>query len=163
MKIFEATKFIRKYIRDRYNPFIYSLLYCYLRTSFFDKRSGKYAHFKGEIVGTYCYYKGDREYLAVVVDKTTYEVSITNFIKYVRNNYYLYNFLVETFGNLDILSTLFGNYELHEIRKLIDFMKKYNLKSPDLVLKTQLEILTIVTYGKIGDDWEFLFNKLCLL
>ena len=90
-----ASKFIRAYAKYEYNPFIIEWLGKYLASSYFDKTRNKYAHFEGRVLKTELYCKNNKDYLRVTCKPyvgsylpiITYNLSISNFIKYIRNNY----------------------------------------------------------------------------
>lgn len=126
MKIFDSTNFIRSHLYDKFNPIMIYWLQEYMMSSYFDKKRMKYAHIpKGSIE---FYYLKDEQYLIVVADRS-YNVSIKNFIKYVRNNQHIYRYSVAKYRYIWQYSRLISNFSVRIIKNLdycLDIIYKQN-------------------------------------
>ena len=166
-----ASKFIRTYAKYEYNPFIIEWLGKYLASSYFDKTRNKYAHFEGRVLKTELYCKNNKDYLRVTCKPyvgsylpiITYNLSISNFIKYIRNNYTIFNDTVDRYGNIAALSEIFVGYRPYEMYIILEFMRSHNIKSKDLVIETRFTGSTFSVYGKVNDKLQHLFGRICLV
>ena len=166
-----ASKFIRTYAKYEYNPFIIEWLGKYLASSYFDKTRNKYAHFEGRVLKTELYCKNNKDYLRVTCKPyagsylpiITYNLSISNFIKYIRNNYTIFDDTVGRYGNIAALSEIFVGYRSYEMYIILEFMRSHNIKSKDLVIETRFTGSTFSVYGKVNDKLQHLFGRICLV
>ena len=166
-----ASKFIRTYAKYEYNPFIIEWLGKYLASSYFDKTRNKYAHFEGRVLKTELYCKNNKDYLRVTCKPyagsylpiITYNLSISNFIKYIRNNYTIFDDTVGRYGNIAALSEIFVGYRPYEMYIILEFMRSHNIKSKDLVIETRFTGSTFSVYGKVNSKLQHLFGRICLV
>ena len=125
-----AAKFIRTHAKYEYNPFILEWLGKYLASSYFDKSRNKYAHFEGRVLKAELYSKNNKDYLRVTCKPyagsylpiITYNLSISNFIKFIRNRYTIFNDTVDRYGNIAALMEIFVGYRSYEIYIILDFI-----------------------------------------
>ena len=166
-----ASKFIRTYAKYEYNPFIIEWLGKYLASSYFDKTRNKYAHFEGRVLKTELYCKNNKDYLRVTCKPyagsylpiITYNLSISNFIKYIRNNYTIFDDTVDRYGNIAALSEIFAGYRSYEMYIILEFMRSHNIKSKDLVIETRFTNTTFSVYGEVNGKLQHLFGRICLV
>ena len=166
-----AAKFIRTHAKYEYNPFIIEWLEKYLASSYFDKSRNKYAHFEGRILKTELYCKNNKDYLRVTCKPylgsytpiIIYNLSISNFIKYIRNNYTVFDDTVDRYGNIAALSEIFVGYRPYEMYIILEFMRSHNIRSKDLAIETRITGSTFSVYGKVNDKLQHLFGRICLV
>ena len=166
-----ASKFIRAYAKYEYNPFIIEWLGKYLASSYFDKSRNRYAHFNGRVLKAELYSKNNKDYLRVTCKPyvgsylpiITYNLSISNFIKFIRNRYTIFNDTVDRYGNIAALSEIFVGYRPYEMYIILEFMRSHNIKSKDLVIETRFTGSTFSVYGKVNDKLQHLFGRICLV
>lgn len=166
-----ASKFIRAYAKYEYNPFIIEWLGKYLASSYFDKTRNRYAHFNGRVLKAELYSKNNRDYLRVTCKPyrgsytpiIIYNLSISNFIKYIRNNYTIFNDTVDRYGNIAALSEIFVGYRPYEMYIILEFMRSNNIRSKNLTIETRFTGSTFIVYGKANGKLQHLFGRICLV
>ena len=166
-----ASKFIRTYAKYEYNPFIIEWLGKYLASSYFDKSRNKYAHFEGRVLKAELYSKNNKDYLRVAgkpylgsyTPIIIYNLSISNFIKYIRNNYTIFDDTVDRYGNIAALSEIVVGYRSYEIYIILEFMRSHNIRSKDLVIETRFTNTTFSVYGEVNGKLQHLFGRICLV